>query len=70
MKPMEVNQDGGNANSKLAIIALCFKVIGEMSINQAANYILTFLSILSVSLIIIINWKKAMDVLFKKKRKK
>ena len=66
-KFMDHSHESGISNIKLMICALIFKMAAEFTLSEFLDNLLTSLSILSVMLIIIINWKKAMNVLFKTK---
>lgn len=51
------HEDNHN-NTILGVLALCFKVAGLFTIGQFLNGTLTTLSILSVSMLMVINWDK------------
>lgn len=62
------NSHNGVINAMLFILTGFLKALSELSFGDVLSYTFNILSIFSVILIIIINWEKAMNVLFKKKK--
>lgn len=56
-------------NLILGFAVFSFKVLAVLSMHEGLNLALTCLSIISVILLIVINFKKAWNVIFKPKTK-
>lgn len=63
---MDANIDNTYNNLLLAFCVLVFKLFSAAVINEWLSLGLTCLSIISVILLIIINFKKAYNIIFKK----
>ena len=61
--------DNTNNNLILGFAVFSFKVLAVLSMHEGLNLALTCLSIISVILLIVINFKKAWNVIFKPKTK-
>ena len=59
--------DNTNNNLILGFAVFSFKVLAVLSMHEGLDLALTCLSIISVILLIVINFKKAWNVIFKKK---
>ena len=59
--------DNTNNNLILGFAVFSFKVLAVLSMHEGLDLALTCLSIVSVILLIVINFKKAWNVIFKKK---
>lgn len=75
MKSMDLHQDHNNATSNMvsAMLFVCawtMDFLKDIQVSDALSMLFQLLSILSVSLIIVINFPKAMRVLFPSKYKK
>jgi len=55
-------------NLILGFAVFSFKVLAVLSMHEGLDLALTCLSIISVILLIVINFKKAWNVIFKKKK--
>ena len=62
--------DNTNNNLILGFAVFSFKVLAVLSMHEGLDLALTCLSIISVILLIVINFKKAWNVIFKPKNKK
>jgi len=60
--------DNTNNNLILGFAVFSFKVLAVLSMHEGLDLALTCLSIISVLLLIVINFKKAWNVIFKKKQ--
>ncbi len=60
--------DNTNNNLILGFAVFSFKVLAVLSMHEGLDLALTCLSIISVILLIVINFKKAWNVIFKKKQ--
>ncbi len=60
--------DNTNNNLILGFAVFSFKVLAVLSMHEGLDLALTCLSIISVILLIVINFKKAWNVIFKKKK--
>jgi len=60
--------DNTNNNLILGFAVFSFKVLAVLSMHEGLDLALTCLSIVSVILLIVINFKKAWNVIFKKKQ--
>jgi len=65
---MHSHIDNTYNNLILAFFVFAFKVLAVLSMLESLNLLLTILSIISVSLLIVINFKKAWRTIFKKKK--
>lgn len=45
-------------NAILGVMAFCFKIAGLLTVSEFFNLLLTMLSILSVTMLMVINWDK------------
>jgi hypothetical protein len=61
--------DNTNNNLILGFAVFSFKVLAVLSMHEGLDLALTCLSIISVILLIVINFKKAWNVIFKPKTK-
>lgn len=61
--------DNTNNNLILGFAVFSFKVLAVLSMHEGLDLALTCLSIVSVILLIVINFKKAWNVIFKPKTK-
>ena len=61
--------DNTNNNLILGFAVFSFKVLAVLSMHEGLDLALTCLSIISVILLIVINFKKAWNVIFKPKNK-
>ena len=61
--------DNTNNNLILGFAVFSFKVLAVLSMHEGLDLALTCLSIVSVVLLIVINFKKAWNVIFKPKTK-
>ena len=61
--------DNTHNNLILGFAVFSFKVLAVLSMHEGLNLALTCLSIISVILLIVINFKKAWNVIFKPKTK-
>ena len=61
--------DNTNNNLILGFAVFSFKVLAVLSMHEGLDLALTCLSIVSVILLIVINFKKAWNVIFKPKNK-
>jgi len=59
--------DNTLSNLVLGFLVVYFKVLATFTLHESLDLILTCLSIFSVTLLIIINFKKAWNIIFKKK---
>lgn len=59
--------DNTHNNLILGFAVFSFKVLAVLSMHEGLDLALTCLSIISVILLIVINFKKAWNVIFKKK---
>ena len=59
--------DNTNNNLILGFAVFSFKVLAVLSMHEGLDLALTCLSIVSVILLIVINFKKAWNIIFKKK---
>jgi hypothetical protein len=60
--------DNTNNNLILGFAVFSFKVLAVLSMHEGLDLALTCLSIISVILLIVINFKKAWNIIFKKKQ--
>jgi hypothetical protein len=60
--------DNTNNNLILGFAVFSFKVLAVLSMHEGLDLALTCLSIVSVILLIVINFKKAWNIIFKKKQ--
>jgi len=60
--------DNTHNNLILGFAVFSFKVLAVLSMHEGLDLALTCLSIISVLLLIVINFKKAWNVIFKKKQ--
>jgi hypothetical protein len=60
--------DNTNNNLILGFAVFSFKILAVLSMHEGLDLALTCLSIISVLLLIVINFKKAWNVIFKKKK--
>ena len=60
--------DNTHNNLILGFAVFSFKVLAVLSMHEGLDLALTCLSIVSVILLIVINFKKAWNVIFKKKQ--
>ena len=61
--------DNTNNNLILGFAVFSFKVLAVLSMHEGLDLALTCLSIVSVILLIVINFKKAWNIIFKPKTK-
>lgn len=61
--------DNTNNNLILGFAVFSFKVLAVLSMHEGLDLALTCLSIISVILLIVINFKKAWNIIFKPKTK-
>lgn len=61
--------DNTNNNLILGFAVFSFKVLAVLSMHESLDLALTCLSIVSVVLLIVINFKKAWNIIFKPKTK-
>lgn len=61
--------DNTNNNLILGFAVFSFKVLAVLSMHEGLDLALTCLSIVSVLLLIVINFKKAWNIIFKPKTK-
>ena len=61
--------DNTNNNLILGFAVFSFKVLAVLSMHEGLDLALTCLSIVSVVLLIVINFKKAWNIIFKAKNK-
>ena len=59
--------DNTHNNLILGFAVFSFKVLAVLSMHEGLDLALTCLSIISVILLIVINFKKAWNIIFKKK---
>jgi hypothetical protein len=59
--------DNTNNNLILGFAVFSFKVLAVLSMHEGLDLALTCLSIISVLLLIVINFKKAWNIIFKNK---
>lgn len=60
--------DNTHNNLILGFAVFSFKVLAVLSMHEGLDLALTCLSIVSVLLLIVINFKKAWNIIFKKKQ--
>jgi hypothetical protein len=60
--------DNTNNNLILGFAVFSFKILAVLSMHEGLDLALTCLSIISVLLLIVINFKKAWNIIFKKKQ--
>jgi hypothetical protein len=60
--------DNTHNNLILGFAVFSFKVLAVLSMHEGLDLALTCLSIISVILLIVINFKKAWNIIFKKKQ--
>jgi hypothetical protein len=60
--------DNTHNNLILGFAVFSFKVLAVLSMHEGLDLALTCLSIVSVILLIVINFKKAWNIIFKKKQ--
>lgn len=61
--------DNTNNNLILGFAVFSFKILAVLSMHEGLDLALTCLSLVSVILLIVINFKKAWNVIFKPKNK-
>lgn len=65
-----MNHEENNNSAIFGVLAFAFKIAGLFTVSQLMSFSFSFLSVISVSMIIVINWDKFMLRIRKTKKKK